>query len=145
MFAHIGDRTECALLQFVLDSGVYYPYIRDRHPESDHVKVFRFNPQRKSMTTVIKDEDGYYKIYSKGAADVLLSRCKNVLLESGVEPLTNENVCTIKNTIKKMQDGSGLKVMCVAYKLVKGKSLFGLGLLFVNRQLTSNSFLLQAI
>ena len=83
VFAHIGDRTECALLQFVLDSGVYYPYIRDKHPDSEHIKVFRFTPQRKSMTTVVKGNDGHHKVYSKGAVEALLSRCTNVLHESG--------------------------------------------------------------
>ena len=124
MFAHIGDRTECALLQFVLDSGVYYPYIRDKHPDSEHVKVFRFTPQRKSMTTVVKGNDGHHKVYSKGAVEALLSRCTNVLHESGVEPLSSEQMYNIKQIIKKMQEGSGLKIMCLAYRTIRGDDSF---------------------
>lgn len=124
VFAHIGDRTECALLQFALDCGVYYPYLRDRNPDNDHVKVFRFTPQRKSMTTVVKGDDGCYNVYSKGAAEVMLGCCKEILLESGIEPLNSQNMFAVQQCINRMQECSGLKVMCLACKKIQGNYEF---------------------
>ena len=72
------------------------------------------------MTTVTKGDDGCYNVYSKGAAEVLLSRCKDILLESGIEPLNSEQMFAVQQCINKMQEGSGLKVMCLACKEIKG-------------------------
>ena len=49
----IGNKTECALLGFVLDLGLDYRAIRKRNPDTSFAKVFTFNSARKSMSTVI--------------------------------------------------------------------------------------------
>ena len=50
---HIGNRTECGLLGFLLHLGQSYQAIRERHPEESFRKVFTFNSKRKSMSTVL--------------------------------------------------------------------------------------------
>lgn len=113
-----GDRTECALLQFVLDLEEYYPFIRQDHPEESFVKVFHFSSERKSMTTVIPDGGGF-KIYSKGAPDVILERCTGIVRRDGsVGKFLPEDKVGIDQVIKNMQEKSQLKVMCVAYRHV---------------------------
>lgn len=111
----IGDRTECALLQFVLDLDKYYPFIRKDHPEESFVKVFHFSAERKSMTTVIQDGEGF-KIYSKGAPEVILGRCSRIELQDGTVGRFPEDADGIDEVIKSMQEKSQLKVMCLAYK-----------------------------
>ncbi|KAL9972964.1 hypothetical protein ACROYT_G019365 [Oculina patagonica] len=114
----IGDRTECALLQFVLDLGEYYPFTRKEHPEETFVKVFGFSPERKSMTTVIPD-GGYFKIYSKGAPEVILERCTAIVRHDGsVGKYLPEDAVRIGQVIKNMQDTRHLKVMCVACRYI---------------------------
>lgn len=53
---HIGNKTECALLGFVLALGQSYQQVRDKHPEDTLFKVYTFNSVRKSMSTVLEHE-----------------------------------------------------------------------------------------
>ena len=71
----IGNKTECALLGFVLDLGEDYRAMRRRHPDESFVKVFTFNSARKSMSTVIPLENGGYRVYTKGASEIILGKC----------------------------------------------------------------------
>lgn len=124
-----GDRTECALLQFSLDLGKYYPFIRDNHPEDSFVKVFKFSVERKTMTTVLTDDNGF-KIYSKGAPEVILQRCTQIVRKNGnVGKFLPEDKLRIDEIIKHMQEKSHLKVLCLAsrYFYPSGKCMTILG------------------
>lgn len=70
----IGNKTDCALLGFVLDLGQSYEEIRKRIPEEVLVKVYTFNSVRKSMMTVVHREGGGFRVYAKGASEIILSR-----------------------------------------------------------------------
>ena len=112
----IGDRTECALLQFSLDLGEYYPFVRDNHPEDSFFKVFKFSVERKTMTTVVTDDKGF-TIYSKGAPEVILQRCNQIVRKNGdVGKFLPEDKLRIDEIIKHMQEKSHLKVLCLAYR-----------------------------
>lgn len=112
----IGDRTECALLQFSLDLGEYYPFVRDNHPEDSLFKVFKFSVERKTMTTVVTDDKGF-TIYSKGAPEVILQRCNQIVRKNGdVGKFLPEDKLRIDEIIKHMQEKSHLKVLCLAYR-----------------------------
>ena len=68
------------------------------------------------MTTVISDDDGF-KIYSKGAPEVILKRCTGILRKDGnVGNYLTEDAVGIEQIIKNMQEKSHLKVMCLAYR-----------------------------
>lgn len=100
----------------MLDLGQYYPFIRKDHPEDIFVKVFGFSPERKSMTTVIREGDNF-KIYSKGAPEAILERCTEIVRHDGsVGKYPPEDRVRIDQVIKNMQDTNHLKVMCVAYR-----------------------------
>ena len=90
----IGNKTECALLGFVLDLGEDYREIRRRNPDSSFTKVFTFNSARKSMSTIVPlgDGTGGFRIYTKGASEVIMKKCAFVLGEGGrVEKFTKAN------------------------------------------------------
>jgi magnesium-transporting ATPase (P-type) len=85
----IGNKTECALLSFVSVLGPATPgyvELRRRTPETSFVKVYTFNSQRKWMATVVPsagqprvahdsfDDENEYRIYVKGAAEMVVSR-----------------------------------------------------------------------
>ena len=70
----VGNKTECALLGFVMDLRRDYQPIRNEYPEEKLYKVYTFNSVRKSMSTVIKRYDGGYRMYSKGASEILLKK-----------------------------------------------------------------------
>uniref|UniRef100_A0A0K0ED38 Calcium-transporting ATPase n=1 Tax=Strongyloides stercoralis TaxID=6248 RepID=A0A0K0ED38_STRER len=71
----IGNKTECSMLGFVLDLGKSYQDIRKHFPEENHFKVYTFNSQRKSMSTVVKIDDGY-RVFTKGASEIILKKCR---------------------------------------------------------------------
>lgn len=69
----VGNKTECALLGFVLALGQSYDAVRERHPEESLRKVYTFNSVRKSMGTVIPYKGGY-RLYTKGASEIVLKK-----------------------------------------------------------------------
>ena len=70
----MGNKTECALLGLVERLGKSYKQIRDDNPEESLHKVYTFNSVRKSMSTVVKTPDGGFRVYTKGASEIIMSR-----------------------------------------------------------------------
>lgn len=70
----MGNKTECALLGLSLDLRRDYQTIRNEIPEEKLFKVYTFNSVRKSMSTVLKNHDGSYRMFSKGASEILLKK-----------------------------------------------------------------------
>lgn len=70
----LGNKTECALLGLVLDFNQNYESYRKKFPEEAIVKIYTFNSERKSMMTVVRREGGGYRVYAKGASEIILSR-----------------------------------------------------------------------
>uniref|UniRef100_A0A8C2RFK9 Calcium-transporting ATPase n=1 Tax=Capra hircus TaxID=9925 RepID=A0A8C2RFK9_CAPHI len=60
---HVGNKTECALLGLLLDLKRDYQDVRNEIPEEALYKVYTFNSVRKSMSTVLKNADGSYRIF----------------------------------------------------------------------------------
>lgn len=58
----------------VLDLKRDYQPIREEIPEEKLYKVYTFNSSRKSMSTVLKNADGGFRMYSKGASEIVLRR-----------------------------------------------------------------------
>ena len=69
----VGNKTECALLGYVNQLQQDYEKVRVEIPEDSIFKVYTFNSMRKSMTTVIRDGDGF-QVFSKGASEIVLKR-----------------------------------------------------------------------
>ncbi|XP_064160215.1 plasma membrane calcium-transporting ATPase 2 isoform X13 [Anguilla rostrata] len=113
----VGNKTECGLLGFVLDLKRDYQPIRDQMPEEKLYKVYTFNSVRKSMSTVIKLPDGSFKMYSKGASEIVLKKCSRVLNEAGetrvFRPRDKDEM--VKKVIEPMAC-DGLRTICVAYR-----------------------------
>ena len=62
----MGNKTECALLGFVLDMGKDYQTRREALPEDKLHKVYTFNSVRKSMSTVIPlDNNEGFRVFTK--------------------------------------------------------------------------------
>nr|XP_022299334.1 plasma membrane calcium-transporting ATPase 2-like isoform X3 [Crassostrea virginica] len=112
----LGNKTECALLGFVLDLGQKYHTVRDEVPEEALYKVYTFNSVRKSMSTVISMKFGF-RLFTKGASEIVLKKCNYILdCDGKPKPFTVEDQEKIvKNVIEPMA-GDGLRTICVAYK-----------------------------
>ena len=70
----VGNKTECALLGFVLDLGQSYEKVRDEVAEEKIYKVYTFNSVRKSMSSVVRRDDGGFRLFCKGASEIVLKK-----------------------------------------------------------------------
>lgn len=70
----VGNKTECALLGFVLALGKKYQTVRDDYPEETFTRVYTFNSVRKSMSTVIPRKGGGYRLFTKGASEIIIKK-----------------------------------------------------------------------
>ena len=96
-----GNPTEVALLHMIHDMGYSYQKIRDSTKgRSDQGalgkflslgKQFEFSSARKIMSWAVPKEDGGYRLYCKGASEVVLGRCSKFVNSAGLtEDMTEE-------------------------------------------------------
>ncbi|UYV61055.1 PMCA [Cordylochernes scorpioides] len=113
----VGNKTECALLGFVIDIGRDFQTVRDDWPEERLYRVYTFNSVRKSMSTVIKLEPHGFRVFTKGASEIVLSKCKYILGQGGVVSTFDEKgqSAMVKNVIEPMAS-EGLRTIGLAYK-----------------------------
>ncbi|XP_053227063.1 plasma membrane calcium-transporting ATPase 3 isoform X5 [Podarcis raffonei] len=113
----VGNKTECSLLGFVLDLRRDYQPVREQIPEEKLYKVYTFNSVRKSMSTVICMPDGGYRLFSKGASEIVLKKCTNILNSNGelrtFRPRDRDEM--VKKVIEPMAC-DGLRTICIAYR-----------------------------
>nr|ACD88945.1 plasma membrane calcium ATPase [Adineta vaga] len=112
----VGNKTECALLDLVLKWDGSYDEIRKNIPEEKLAKVFTFNSARKMMSTIIEREEGY-RVYTKGASEMVLTICKSIIdKDNKPRDLSEDEKKKItKDFIEKMAN-DGLRTICIAYK-----------------------------
>ncbi|XP_025021242.1 plasma membrane calcium-transporting ATPase 3 isoform X2 [Python bivittatus] len=113
----VGNKTECALLGFVIDLRRDYQPVREHIPEEKLYKVYTFNSVRKSMSTVTCMPDGGYRLFSKGASEIVLKKCTNILNSNGelraFRPRDRDEM--VKKVIEPMAC-DGLRTICIAYR-----------------------------
>ncbi|KAA8594018.1 hypothetical protein FQN60_004852 [Etheostoma spectabile] len=113
----VGNKTECALLGFSLDLHRDYQTIRSKIPEEKLFKVYTFNSARKSMSTVLKNHDGSYRMYSKGASEILLRKCCKILIEPGkVKAFKRQDQDNLVKKVVESMASEGLRTICLAYR-----------------------------
>ncbi|XP_036034920.1 plasma membrane calcium-transporting ATPase 1-like isoform X2 [Onychomys torridus] len=114
---HVGNKTDCALLGFLLDLKQDYQDVRNEIPEEALYKVYTFNSVRKSMSTVLKNSDGSYRIFSKGASEIMLKKCFKILSANGeakvFRPTDRDDI--VKTVIEPMAS-EGLRTICLAFR-----------------------------
>ncbi|XP_074862294.1 plasma membrane calcium-transporting ATPase 2 isoform X8 [Carettochelys insculpta] len=113
----VGNKTECGLLGFVLELKQDYQPVRNQIPEEKLYKVYTFNSVRKSMSTVVKMPDGSFRMYSKGASEIVLKKCSRILNAAGetcvFRPRDRDEM--VKKVIEPMAC-DGLRTICIAYR-----------------------------
>ncbi|GAB1599825.1 plasma membrane calcium-transporting ATPase 2 isoform X8 [Argonauta hians] len=112
----LGNKTECALLGFVLDLGQDYDSLREETPVDKIYKIYTFNSVRKSMSTVLKIDEGF-RLYTKGASEIVLKKCDYILGHDGQpKPFSvQDQEDMVANVIEPMAN-YGLRTLCLAFK-----------------------------
>eukprot|EP00058_Branchiostoma_floridae_P000540 XP_002586028.1 hypothetical protein BRAFLDRAFT_110163 [Branchiostoma floridae] len=113
----VGNKTECALLGLVVGLNKDYQAVRDEWPEERLYKVYTFNSSRKSMSTVVQKEDGTFRLYSKGASEIMLRKCTKILDANGEEQdFTPHNRDTLIKKVIEPMASEALRTICMAYR-----------------------------
>ncbi|XP_078075763.1 plasma membrane calcium-transporting ATPase 1-like isoform X1 [Mustelus asterias] len=120
---HVGNKTECALLGFVLTLKRDYQAIRNEIPEEKLFKVYTFNSARKSMSTVLKNPNNSFQMFSKGASEIVLKKCSKILNAKGeIRDLKmRDREDLVKKVIEPMAS-EGLRTICLAFREFEANS-----------------------
>ncbi|XP_053310350.1 plasma membrane calcium-transporting ATPase 4 isoform X2 [Spea bombifrons] len=113
----VGNKTECALLGFVLDLKQDYQAVRNEIPEEKLYKVYTFNSVRKSMSTVLSEPSGGFRMYSKGASEIILRKCTQILDQEGeLGPFKSRDRDEMVKKVIEPMACDGLRTICLAYR-----------------------------
>ncbi|WP_089778735.1 cation-translocating P-type ATPase [Haloferax massiliensis] len=109
---HRGDPTEVALVTAAFDAGLD----GSRDPDG-RLREVPFTSERKRMSVVVDDfdapGDGPVALV-KGAPEEIVARCDRVLVDGGIEPLTDERRERVEATVTAFADDA-LRVLGFAY------------------------------
>lgn len=106
-----GDAVEVALNQYLEKQKIDVETLQKK---KKRVLELPFDSKRKMMSTIYEENDGKV-IYTKGSLESLLPRCKSVLIDGKIKPLTAE----IKAEYEEMEtqlSQEALKVLAFATK-----------------------------
>ncbi|XP_038204603.1 plasma membrane calcium-transporting ATPase 4 isoform X2 [Arvicola amphibius] len=113
----VGNKTECALLGFVTDLKQDYQAVRNEVPEEKLFKVYTFNSVRKSMSTIIRKPEGGFRMFSKGASEIILRKCNRILDKNGeTVPFRNKDRDDMVHNVIEPMASEGLRTICIAYR-----------------------------
>lgn len=104
-----GEPTECALVNYATKVGLPKGELEAEMPRIGEAP---FDSSRKMMSTVHKNGSGYTQ-FTKGAPDVVLSRCTSYFKDGKVLPMTEEDRAELLHLNKQMAD-KALRVLCAA-------------------------------
>lgn len=111
-----GEPTEAALVAYAAKLGLPKYQLEASFPR---IMEAPFDSSRKMMSTVHQSENGYIQ-YTKGAPDVVLSRC-TAYFENGKQlEMTEDKRNEIISANKEMAD-KALRVLCCAMRIYKDK------------------------
>ncbi len=107
-----GDPTEGAMFVAALKAGLTRGQLHERFTI---VKEFPFDSIRKMMSVIVKDEAGKHFVVTKGAPDVLFSRCESILWDGKTAPFNKE----YQSVVNREMDGlasHALRLIAVGFK-----------------------------
>ena len=115
LWEQLGNKTECALLQFVEDLGFEYTEIRSRAKPYLEVS-FPFNSAKKRSSCVLRLPGGSFRVHVKGASEMVLSLCTSMVDPSGeIVPLTPDRRASVDSKISEFAS-LAMRTICIAYR-----------------------------
>ncbi|MGL9817785.1 calcium-translocating P-type ATPase, PMCA-type [Enterococcus sp. DIV0098] len=106
----MGNPTEVALTVLGQKAGIKKS---DLIEEYSVIRTLPFTSSRKMMSIIVKNEEGY-KLYTKGAPDILLTNSKGVLVDTIID-YSEEAKQAFNNNIEKYAD-QALRTLAVAHR-----------------------------
>lgn len=114
----IGSKTETALLLYARAHLGMGPVAEER-ANATILQMIPFDSSRKCMGVVVQLDDGTARLYVKGASEILLAKCTEILSDPAQDlsksPMTTENAETLKGVIESYASGS-LRTIGIVYR-----------------------------
>ncbi|MGL5347026.1 MAG: cation-translocating P-type ATPase [Peptostreptococcaceae bacterium] len=107
----IGDPTEVALLKFANKQNLEYQILREKY---DRLSELPFDSDRKLMSTV-NDIHSNAFMFTKGAPDVVFSRCKYALVDGDMVEIDSKIIDSYKEKNEEFSN-KALRVLAFAIK-----------------------------
>lgn len=121
-----GNPTEVALLYLASDLGVRYDDIRNTTKgRSDQGKLgeylaqgkqYGFSSARKMMSWAVPLDDGGYRIYTKGASEVILARCSHYVAADASPAVLADETSEQFREISLAYARRGMRTLTLAYR-----------------------------
>ncbi|KAJ3450482.1 calcium-transporting atpase [Anaeramoeba flamelloides] len=118
----IGSQTEGALLLLLKDKwNEDFESIRKKHENEDSiVKLISFSSKRKRMSTIIKEDNENYLVFTNGASEIILNKCSHFINDDQEDILDNQIKEDFLKGIHEMAS-NGLRTLCLTYRRVDSK------------------------
>jgi Ca2+ transporting ATPase len=120
-----GNPTEVAMLSFIHDMGSDYELIRNTTRGRSSAgslgefllegKLYGFSSARKMMSWAVPREGGGYRVFLKGAQEVLLARCIKYVDKDGKEAEYTDEVSDDFNEVGRAYARRGMRCLGLAY------------------------------
>lgn len=107
----VGEPTEAAIVNKALSENINKEKL---YKENKRIGELPFDSNRKMMTTVHRNLEGYISI-TKGAPDILIDKCSKILENGKIEQMTEDKRNLIKKENEKMAN-EALRVIAVSYR-----------------------------
>lgn len=116
--AFVGSKTETALLNFA-QTHLGMGSVSEERSNANLVQLVPFDSGRKCMAAIVKLGNGSYRMYIKGASEILLGRCARIIADptrgTDSTTLTNEARQTLSNLISAYASRS-LRTIGLSYR-----------------------------
>lgn len=92
----IGNKTETAFLLFAREHLGIGP-LQEERSNANTVQVVPFDSAKKYMACVVKLRDGRFRVYAKGASEILLQKCTKIVADPA-SPTLSERPLTVEDS-----------------------------------------------
>ncbi|RDW71989.1 putative calcium p-type ATPase NCA-2 [Coleophoma crateriformis] len=114
----VGSKTETALLIFARDF-LGMSSVSQERSNTNVVQLYPFDSGRKCMGVVVQLPNGKYRLYIKGASEILLGKCSSIIRDPTKEvtsaTMTGDNRETLNNLINSYAERS-LRTIALIYR-----------------------------
>ncbi|KAL5513644.1 PMC1_2 [Sanghuangporus vaninii] len=85
----VGSKTETALLRFAKELG--WPDYQATRANAKIVQMIPFSSERKAMGVVVETRDGQWRLYLKGASEILTKKCTRHVVVARPDEVAKDN------------------------------------------------------
>ena len=114
----IGSKTETALLSFARDY-LAMGAVNEERSNANVIQLVPFDSGRKCMASVVKVQTGKYRMYVKGASEIMLGKCQNIIQDPTKGTLETQITNEMKDSLLRTIDGyasRSLRTIGLLYK-----------------------------